>query len=168
MTEKQKENLALSAALLVLLVFAGIGAFCGYFFGYGSGYNKATAEPVIAMERDTLTDFELLQLAIIYTESEGNPLAVGKNNDLGCMQITPVYVDEVRRITKDTSYCHTDAFNPEKALEMFSIVQDYHNPEHDVDAGIRLHNRAPWYSQKVLRNIQRIKQYEEYRNLVKK
>jgi nucleoside-specific outer membrane channel protein Tsx len=168
MTEKQKENIALSAALLVLLVFAGIGAFCGYFFGYGSGYNKAKAEPVIAMERDTLTDFELLQLAIIYTESEGNPLAVGKNNDLGCMQITPVYVDEVRRITKDTSYCHTDAFNPEKALEMFSIVQDYHNPEHDVDAGIRLHNRAPWYSQKVLRNIQRIKQYEEYRNLVKK
>lgn len=168
MTENQKENIALGAALLILLVFAGIGAFCGYFFGYESGYNKAKAETEIAMERDTLTDFEVLELAIIYTESEGNPLAVGKNNDLGCMQITPVYVDEVRRITKDTSYCHTDAFNPEKALEMFSIVQDYHNPEHDVDAGIRLHNRAPWYSQKVLRNIQRIKQYEEYRNLVQK
>lgn len=168
MTENQKENIALGAALLILLVFAGIGAFCGYFFGYESGYNKAKAETEIAMERDTLTDFEVLELAIIYTESEGNPLAVGKNNDLGCMQITPVYVDEVRRITKDTSYCHTDAFNPEKALEMFSIVQDYHNPKHDVDAGIRLHNRAPWYSQKVLRNIQRIKQYEEYRNLVQK
>ena len=77
-------------------------------------------------------------------------------------------VDEVRRITKDTSYCHTDAFNPEKALEMFSVVQDYHNPDHDIDAAIRLHNKAPWYGQKVLRRIQTIKQYEEYRKIVKK
>ena len=166
MTDTQKANVALLALFLVLFFFAGIGTIVGYFFGYGNGYNKAVAESA-EMKKDTLSDYQILQLALIYTESEGNPLAVGKNNDLGCLQITPKYVDEVRRITKDTSYCHTDAFNPEKALEMFSVVQDYHNPDHDIDAAIRLHNKAPWYGQKVLRRIQSIKQYEEYRQIVK-
>ena len=167
MTENQKINLAYFAALMLILFFVSVGAFVGYFFGYGHGRNSAIAESA-EMKKDTLSDYQILQLALIYTESEGNPLAVGKNNDLGCLQITPVYVDEVRRITKDTSYCHTDAFNPEKALEMFSVVQDYHNPNHDIDAAIRLHNKAPWYGQKVLRRIQTIKQYEEYRKIVKK
>jgi hypothetical protein len=169
MTDTQKTTVALCALLLLLLFFAGTGASVGYFFGYGNGYNKAVAESAESaeMKKDTLSDCQILQLALIYTESEGNPLAVGKNNDLGCLQITPIYVKEVNRILGEEKYSHEDAFNPEKALEMFSIVQDYHNPEHDVDAGIRLHNRAPWYSQKVLRNIQRIKQYEEYRKLVK-
>lgn len=170
MTDTQKTNVAFLALFLVLFFFAGTGACVGYFFGYGNGYNKAVAESAESaeMKKDTLSDYQILQLALIYTESEGNPLAVGKNNDLGCLQITPVYVDEVRRITKDTSYNHTDAFNPEKALEMFSVVQDYHNPNHDIDAAIRLHNKAPWYGQKVLRRIQSIKQYEEYRQIVKK
>lgn len=145
MTDTQKTSAAFCALLLLLLFVAGAGAFIGYFFGYGNGYNKAVVESAESaeMKKDTLSDYQILQLALIYTESEGNPLAVGKNNDLGCLQITPVYVDEVRRITKDTSYCHTDAFNPEKALEMFSVVQDYHNPNHDIDAAIRLHNKAP-------------------------
>lgn len=169
MTDTQKTNVAFLALFLVLFFFAGVGAFVGYFFGYGNGYNKAVAESAESaeMEKDTLSDYQIIQLAIIYTESEGNPLAIGKNQDLGCMQITPIYVEEVNRILKDTLYHHTDAFCPKKSLEMFSVVQDYHNPNHDIDAAIRLHNKAPWYGQKVLRRIQTIKQYEEYRKLVK-
>ena len=167
MTDNQKANLALGALLLALLFFVGVGGFIGYFFGYGNGYNKAVATSVEEKE-DTLSDFQILQLALIYTESEGNPLAVGKNQDLGCLQITPIYVEEANRILKDTTYQHTDAFNPAKALEMFSVVQNHHNPDHDIDAAIRLHNGAPWYSKKVLGNIQRVKAYEEYRKLVKK
>lgn len=70
-------------------------------------------------------------------------------------------------ISCGTSSCITIE-EAEKALEMFSVVQDYHNPNHDIDAAIRLHNKAPWYGQKVLRRIQTIKQYEEYRQIVKK
>ena len=170
MTENQKINLAYGIAVLVLLVFASMGGFIGYFFGYGHGRNATLAEYATDSTETTecaLTDYEKLQLAIIFVESEGNPLAIGKNQDLGCMQITPIYVEEVNRILKDTIYHHTDAFCPRKSLEMFSVVQDYHNPNHDIDAAIRLHNRAPWYSQKVLKEIQRINQYEEYRKLVK-
>lgn len=170
MTDTQKTTVALCALLLLLLFFAGTGALVGYSFGYCSGYNKAVAESAESaeMKKDTLSDYQILQLALICTESEGNPLAVGKNNDLGCLQITPIYVKEVNRILGEEKYSHEDAFNPEKALEMFSVVQDYHNPNHDIDAAIRLHNKAPWYGPKVLRRIQTIKQYEEYRNLVQK
>ena len=167
MNETQKINLAYFLAFLCVLFFIGMGGFIGYFFGYGHGRNAVLAEHPIDTTECALTDYQKVQLAIIFTESEGNPLAIGKNNDLGCMQITPIYVDEVNRILGDTVYHHTDAFCPRKSLEMFSIVQDYHNPEHDIDAVIRHHNRAPWYSQKVLKEIQRINSYEEYRKLVK-
>lgn len=170
MTENQKINLAYLLALACIILFMGAGGFIGYFFGYGHGRNATIAEYATESTDSTecaLTDYEKLQLAIIFVESEGNPLAIGKNQDLGCMQITPIYVEEVNRILKDTIYHHTDAFCPKKSLEMFSVVQDYHNPNHDIDAAIRLHNRAPWYSQKVLKEIQRINSYEEYRNLVK-
>ena len=169
MTDTQKTNVALCALLLLLLFFAGTGASVGCFFGYGNGYNKAVAESAESaeMKKDTLSDYQILQLALIYTESEGNPLAVGKSGDWGLLQITPIYVKEVNRILGEEKYSHEDAFNPEKALEMFSVAQDYHNPNHDIDAAIRLHNKAPWYGPKVLKNVQRIKAYEEYRKLVK-
>lgn len=173
MTENQKINFAYLLALAFVVFFIGTGGAIGYLFGYGHGRNATLAEYATDSTDSTettecaLSDYEKLQLAIIFVESDGNPLAIGKNQDLGCMQITPIYVDEVNRILKDTIYHHTDAFCPKKSLEMFSVVQDYHNPNRDIDAAIRLHNRAPWYSQKVLKEIQRINQYEEYRKLVK-
>jgi len=171
MTNSLKTNVALCALSLLLLFFAVARVFMGYKLGYEHGYdngrNAVVSVEGVVVEKDTLSDFQVLQLAIIFAESEGNPHAVGKDNDLGCMQITPVYVKEVRRITNDTTYTHSDALNPEKSLEMFRIMQDYHNPTHDIGTAIRLHNKAPWYSNKVLRNINRIKAYEEYRNLVK-
>ena len=81
MTDRQKVNVALGALLFLVLFFAG--RFIGYFFGYGNGQNEAVEESA-ETKKDTLSDYQILQLALIYTESEGNPLAVGKNNDLGC------------------------------------------------------------------------------------
>jgi hypothetical protein len=118
---------------------------------------------------NTLSEWEIMKLAIIYTESEGNPLAIGKNQDLGCMQITPIYVKEVNRILGEEKYSHEDAFNPEKSMEMFTIMQNHHNPENDIDRAIASHNptASSAYSVKVRKNMKLLRSYEEYRNLVK-
>lgn len=118
---------------------------------------------------NTLSEWEIMKLAIIKTESEFNPLAVGKSEDWGIFQITPIYVKEVNRILGEEKYSHEDAFNPEKSMEMFTIMQNHHNPENDIDRAIASHNptASSAYSVKVRKNMEWVRNYEEIRNNAK-
>lgn len=117
----------------------------------------------------SLSDWQVMKLAIVKTESEFNPLAVGKSEDWGIFQITPIYVKEVNRILGEEKYSHEDAFNPEKSMAMFTIMQNHHNPENDVDRAIASHNptASSAYSVKVRKNMEFIRQYEELRKLAR-
>ena len=95
-------------------------------------------------------------------------LAVGKDNDLGILQITPIFVDEVNRLVGKDIFTHQDALSPEKSLQMLAIYQEHKNPSRDTDKAIQLHNPKGGYTyaRKVKKNIARVKTYEHYRNLV--
>ena len=116
----------------------------------------------------TLSEWETTQLALILTESQMDSLAVGKDNDLGIQQITPIFVDEVNRLVGKDIFTHQDALSPEKSLQMLAIYQEHKNPSHDTDKAIQLHNPKGGYAyaRKVKKNIARVKTYEYYRNLV--
>ena len=116
----------------------------------------------------TLSEWETTQLALILTESQMDSLAVGKSNDLGILQITPIFVDEVNRLVGKDLFTHQDALSPEKSLQMLAIYQEHKNPSHDTDKAIQLHNPKGGYAyaRKVKKNIARVKTYEHYRNLV--
>ena len=115
-----------------------------------------------------LSEWETTQLALILTESQMDSLAVGKDNDLGILQITPIFVDEVNRLVGKDLFTHQDALSPEKSLQMLAIYQEHKNPTHDTDKAIQLHNPKGGYAyaRKVKKNIARVKTYEYYRNLV--
>lgn len=113
-----------------------------------------------------LTDWQVLQLAIAYTESRFNPAAVGKAQDSGILQITPVYVAEVNRIY-GTSFVLQDAFDPVKSLEMWDLMQAHYNEGRDLERAIALHNRAPQYRAAVLQNMEWIRRYEAFRKQLK-
>lgn len=49
-----------------------------------------------------LREWNLFLRALIQVESGGNSMAIGKNNDGGILQITPIYVEEVNRLSKKT------------------------------------------------------------------
>lgn len=116
----------------------------------------------------TLSEWEITQLALILTESQMDSLAVGKANDLGILQITPIFVDEVNRLVGKDQFTHQDALSPEKSLQMLAIYQEHKNPTHDTDKAIQLHNPKGGYAyaRKVKKNIAKIKTYEHYRTLV--
>lgn len=116
----------------------------------------------------TLSEWEITQLALILTESQMDSLAVGKANDLGILQITPIFVDEVNRFVGKDQFTHQDALSPEKSLQMLAIYQEHKNPTHDTDKAIQLHNPKGGYAyaRKVKKNIARVKTYEHYRTLV--
>lgn len=164
--ERERKIIILSLfwGLAIGLIF---GSCCGFEY-----YRTKIAEKEQTITIDTsseLDEWEVLKLAIIKTESEFNPLAVGKTNDFGIFQITPIYVKEVNRILGEERYIHEDAFIPMKSIEMFNIMQGKHNPHKDIERAISLHNPTATsaYSVKVRKNMAEIERYETLRKSVK-
>lgn len=85
-------------------------------------------------------DWNALYEAICWKESRNQPTAVGKTQDLGILQITPVYVRDVNRIIGEEKYTLEDRLCPEKSREMFEIYQRNYNPERDFVKAIYYHN----------------------------
>ena len=111
-----------------------------------------------------LSDWDRLTLAIALTESHCNPAAAGTAEDVGILQITPIYAREASRIS-GTEYCHADARDIDKALAMYEIVQGHYNPDRDQAEAIRRHNpgAGPGYAAEVRRNLQLVERYEAVR-----
>ena len=113
--------------------------------------------PIVQIE--PLSDWEMLIEALIQVESEGNPFAVGKTNDLGILQITPIYVREVNRILKEDIYLLEHRTDIKKSIEMFEIYQAYYNPNKNIKKAIKLHNpgAGQWYTDKVMNVFNNLK-----------
>ena len=131
-----------------------------------SAHTGVVHDPDCPCHSHALTEWQMLQLAIAYTESKCNPDAVGASQDLGILQIRPIYAREASRLAVDRVYAHSDALDPLKSFEMFNIVQDHHNPAHEVSKAISLHNKADWYKRQVLLNLELIHRIEATREIV--
>jgi hypothetical protein len=71
-----------------------------------------------------------LILAITSIESGGNPAAVGRNGELGILQIQQGVVDDCNRLQSMMKFTHADALRPECAEAMFRIyVRHYASRE---------------------------------------
>lgn len=115
---------------------------------------------------NTISEWDILKLAIIKTESEFDSTAVGSHNDVGLMQITPIYVQEVNRLLGEDRFTHEDAFDTMKALEMFEVMQFFRNPDHDIDLAISLHNKSKAYARRVKSNMEYIRTYEQIKGRI--
>lgn len=119
---------------------------------------------------EELDEWTVLTMAIMKTESEFDPSRIGATQDVGIMQFTPIAVEEVNRILrlegKEEEYSHLDAFDIRKTIEMFNIIQNYHNKEQNISKAIHQHNpggASIGYGKKVYDNIRFIKRLEEAR-----
>jgi alpha-mannosidase len=116
------------------------------------------------------SEWDIFVEALIQVESEGKADAVGKTNDVGILQITPIYVKDVNRILGEERYtlsCRTDI---EKSLEMFEILQSHYNPNKDINKAIKLHNprAGQSYRIKIMNKMENIKQiYHDKRRIEK-
>ncbi len=112
-----------------------------------------------AKQQEEKADWDILIQAIIQVESQGDPFAVGSKNDVGILQITPIYVKEVNRILNRNEYSLTERTDVQKSLEMFEIYQSHHNPDKDLLKAIKLHNprAGKWYSEKVMKMFNELK-----------
>ena len=111
-------------------------------------------EPVFVKPTYTLNVEPLIQ-AMIMVESEGNDSAYHKREKAaGCLQIRPIMVREVNRILtiqkSELEYTLEDRWSREKSIEMFHIVNGYHNKNSTYEEIARAWNGGPKWIKKSL------------------
>ena len=111
----------------------------------------ALAVPIMAdSQNKEVFNWESVINAIIQVESKGNSKAYNKAGDcVGVLQITPVLVKECNNILKSQKsakrYTMQDRWNAKKSKEMFVIIQEKHNPEHNIEKAIKCWNCGGFY-----------------------
>lgn len=113
---------------------------------------------VVEVNQDSL-DWETFTKALIWVESRGDSKAVGSKDDVGVLQITPILVEDCNRILKNEGFTLEDRLDSLKSVEMFNIIQDHYNPQHDYHWALKLWNSgAPLsYHRKVMDKFNEIK-----------
>lgn len=175
--EFDKKNYIMRDNILIglLLIFFGllVGMPLGAIFSHKMQTPTKDVETIVEYQpTPELSEWSILQMAIIKTESEFNHLAVGQTKDLGLYQLTPIYVEEVNRILKMKNtpdsllYNHLDAFDMRKSMEMFDIMQRHYNPTRNVSIAVLKHNpggNSIGYAKRVHENIELMTKWEEVR-----
>lgn len=139
--------------LYICIVFACVACF---FSAYKSNYYEMI-ESITEMSNDISTEnadefvsestnWDKFISAVIWKESRGNETCVGDNGKaVGVLQIHPIMVREANRILKmkniDKEYTYEDRYSRDKSIEIFNIVQDFHNAEHDFDRALQIWNK---------------------------
>ena len=147
---------------------------------------KATKQSLIKMEQecderirlieeeysrkqsDSLSEWDMFTLALMKVESNYELSAVSSVGAKGYFQITPIYVEEVNRVHK-TNYKYEEVVKSfELSYEVFTLMQEAHNQEYNMDEALRLHNGDHvWYRKRVYKEMSAIEKYEQMRELVK-
>lgn len=92
---------------------------------------------------DSLKIDDKLVSAIGYVESRHNEKIVSKNKKyVGYLQISKVCVNECNRILGYKKYNYNDRYDKEKSIEMFYIIQRYHNPTNNPYLAMRIWNEG--------------------------
>ena len=175
MSNTTNDNKPLIAGIILLISMSGVFFCAGGLAGQLSERHRQekVVEKIkeVYVEGEELDEWTILTMAIMKTESEFDPTQIGSSQDLGILQCTQIYVEEVNRILRmqegnQKEYSHLDAFDIRKSIEMFNIVQGYHNKEHSISKAISGHNpggASIGYGKKVYDNIRFIKRMEEAR-----
>jgi hypothetical protein len=95
--------------------------------------------------------------AVIWKESKGVEDCIGDSGKaIGVLQIHPIMVREANRILKMNGkphrYEYDDRYSREKSIEIFKIVQDYHNASHDHARALDIwnHNHPKSYYTQIM------------------
>lgn len=127
-------------------------------YKYGGNHYEEEIEDIEEVNQEN-DDWEDFTKALIWVESKGDSKAVGSNNDVGVLQITPILLRDCNRILEMEVFKLEDRLDSLKSVEMFNIIQDHYNPQHDYHWALKLWNSgAPLsYHRKVMDKFNEIK-----------
>ena len=92
--------------------------------GRSNNYIVKTHDEMRSKSKDG--ELEALLNALIKTESNGNPLAIGRDGELGALQIRKILVDDVNRILQRPEFVYSDRYSVERSKQMARIYLGYY------------------------------------------
>lgn len=115
---------------------------------------------------EKIDPWDLFVEAVIWRESRGDANAIGDSGKaVGVLQIHPIMVREANRIIamnggQKDMYSYDDRYDRDKSIEMFKVVQDYHNKGHDLRKALDIwnHNHPDSYRNEIM------SKYNDYLN----
>lgn len=137
--------------------------------GITKDYNQSNTPEIVVdtvVVYPNLNERALLILSIMSVESNFNPTALGKEGDTGILQLRQIYVDEVNRLLGYKEYNLLDAYDVDRSLEMFDILQNHYNSENDFIKTIYYHNKSSLYKDKVIKEYNQLLLYERMREKI--
>lgn len=82
-----------------------------------------------------------------------------KERARGLLQQTPIFVKSCNEIIGYEKYRHSDSDDSLKAVEMFFVYQDYHNPNYDFERAAYLQNGGENYQSFSEKNKKKLRKY---------
>lgn len=150
-------------------IFIGCVTIIGIFAIFGSPIKPnpvVLTNPITTITEtcDSLTEWQVFIMALVEVECERNPKVKSSKNAIGPFQITKIYVDEVNNLY-NTNFVLEDAWDLDKALTMFEMMNDHYNPTRDIDRAIKLHNpgAGKWYGKRIKDRMELIRFSEALR-----
>lgn len=113
-------------------------------------------------------DWDNLYNAICMVESSMDPLAKNPTSSAtGICQQLLSYVDDANRLQNQVVYTYEDRKNPDKAREMFEIVQSKYNPDRNHMRAIGMHYlgpngylKNPWKAMEYIQKVQKVMSHQ--------
>lgn len=151
-------QVCLAYSLFCICLLGVITWSCFQDYKYGGNPCEDDMEEIVEYNQDRL-DWEDFTRALIWVESKGDSKAIGKLDDIGVLQIRPIIVEDCNRILGYERFTLTDRLDSLKSVEMFNIIQDHYNPQHDYHWALKIWNcHAPQsYHRKVMDKFNEIK-----------
>lgn len=114
-----------------------------------------------------LSEWQIFIIALMEVECDRNPLAISSKNAVGPLQLTEVYIKEVNRLY-NSNYTIEDAYDINSSLTIVEMMNDYYNPNKDIDKAIKLHNpnAGSWYSKRIKDRMDKVRFNEQFRQTI--
>ena len=124
--------------------------------------SKANRQITYVIDKDTIdTDsikWNNLIKAIIEVESEGKIDAVNdRSGATGVIQLMPIAIKDCNRIIGKKKYGLNDRYSKDRSIEIFNILQDHYNPQHNIHKAIKIQNPngGHEYEKKVINKLKK-------------
>lgn len=120
----------------------------------------------VSMVPQRLTEWEIFKVALAWVESELDSTVCREDTNAGgILQLTPIYIREVNRLSGYDKWGVDDRSDPVKSFQIFEDMMSYKNPSRDIDTAIKIHNpkAGKWYYKRVLKRMEQVKNYENAR-----
>lgn len=124
---------------------------------------KHEARKLAAMEEAAqVQDWNTFITALAWVESRWDDNAVSPKQAVGYLQLTPILVKDANRIVGNNTYTLENRNDRDLSIEMFNIIMDKYNPQHDKQLAIKIWN--PYAKVSYHRAVMR--KYEELKSLL--